>query len=179
MILLRQCKNQFERWHLCTHFLWYNLLTAPIIGSLLNEQTCALANVELHDRAESVGILHQVEASCNLFLLLVGSLALEVAMKHIFKRSLLLSVPWLRHGEHIRQAMRIGKGCILLASLQQEGKLTQLLGTGVEVDTREVVAEDILHSLSTTIAFGNIKVIEQVETLVENMAGTAGKVCYL
>ena len=33
-------------------------------------------------------------------------------------------------------------------------------GTGVEVDTREVVAEDILHSLSTTIAFGNIKVIE-------------------
>lgn len=75
--------------------------------------------------------------------------------------------------------MRIGKGCILLTSLQQEGKLAQLLGTGVEVNTREVVAEDILHSLSSAIAFGNIKVIEQVETFVENMARTARKVCYL
>ena len=75
--------------------------------------------------------------------------------------------------------MRIDKGGILLASLQQEGKLAQLLGTGVEVDTREVVAEDILHSLRTAIAFGNIKVVEQVETFVENMARAAGEVCYL
>lgn len=60
----------------------------------------------------------------------------------------------------MRKNMRIRKGCILLASLQQEGKLAQLLGTGIEVDTRKVVAEDILHSLSTAIAFGNIKVIE-------------------
>jgi hypothetical protein len=75
--------------------------------------------------------------------------------------------------------MRICKGCILLASLQQKGERSQLLGTGVEVDTREVVTEYILHSLSTTIAFGNIKVIEQVETLVENMPRTAGEVCYL
>jgi len=56
--------------------------------------------------------------------------------------------------------MCICKGGILLASLQQKGKLTQLLGTGIEVDTREVVAKDILYSLSTAIAFGNIKVIE-------------------
>ena len=73
--------------------------------------------------------------------------------------------------------MRIGKGCILLASLQQKGKLAQLLGTSVEVNTRKVVAEDILHCLSTTIAFGNIKIIEQVKTFVKNMAGTAGKIC--
>ena len=179
MILLRQSKNQFERWHLCTHFLWYNLQTAPVIGCLLDKQASTLADVELHDRAERVCILHQVEAGCNLFLLLVGSLALKVDMKHVLNRALCLFVPWLRHGEHIRHAMCIGKGCILLAGLQQEGKLAQLLGTGVEVDTRKVVAEDILHSFSTTIAFGNIEVIEQVETFVENMAGTAGKVCYL
>ena len=75
--------------------------------------------------------------------------------------------------------MRISEASILLAILQQEGKLAQLLGTSVEVNTRKVVAEDILHSLSTTIAFGNINVIEQVETFVENMTGTAGEVCYL
>ena len=56
--------------------------------------------------------------------------------------------------------MRIRKSCILLAGLQQKGKSCQLLGTGVEVDTRKVVDENILHSLSTTIAFGNIKIIE-------------------
>ena len=75
--------------------------------------------------------------------------------------------------------MRIGKSRVFLASLQQKSKLAQLLGTGVEVDTREVVAKDVGYSLRTAIAFGNIKVIEQVETFVENMARTAGKVCYL
>ena len=178
MIFLSQSKNQFECCDLDTLFLWYILLTAPVICSLLNEQACALSDVELHDRTKRICILHKVEAIHNLILLLIGSLASEVDMKHVLNRALRFSVPWLRHCEHIWHTMRIGKSCILLASLQQKGERSQLLGTSVEIDTRKVVAEDILHSLSTTIAFGNIKVVEQVETFVENMTGSAGKVCY-
>ena len=75
----------------------------------------------------------------------------------------------LRHIEHSWQAMCIGKGIVLLASLQQEGEGGELLGTGVEVNTCEVMTEDVFDGFATTIAFGNIEVVEQVETLIEDM----------
>ena len=72
--------------------------------------------------------------------------------------------------------MSIGKAAILLASLQQQGKLRQLLGTCVEVDAPEVVAEDVLHCLATVVALFEVNLIEQVERLVEDVARTASKV---
>ena len=75
----------------------------------------------------------------------------------------------LGHIEHIGQAMCIGKGIVLLASLQQEGEGGQLLGTGVEINTCEVMTEDVLDGFATAIAFGNVEVVEQVETFVEDM----------
>ena len=66
--------------------------------------------------------------------------------------------------------MCIGKGIVLLTSLQQEGEGSQLLGTGVEVNPCEVMAEDVFDGLATTITFGNVEVVEQVETFVEDMA---------
>ena len=65
--------------------------------------------------------------------------------------------------------MGIGKGIVLLASLQQEGEGGELFGTSVEVNTCEVVTEDVLNGFATALAFGNIEVIEQAETLVEDM----------
>ena len=72
--------------------------------------------------------------------------------------------------------MSIGKGIVLLASLQQEGEGGELLGTGVEVHTREVVTEDVLDGFASAIAFGNVEVVEQVETLVEDVTGATGEV---
>ena len=66
--------------------------------------------------------------------------------------------------------MCIGKGIVLLASLQQEGEGGQLLGTGVEVNTCEVMTEDVFDGFTTAVAFGNVEVVEQVEALVEDMA---------
>ena len=65
--------------------------------------------------------------------------------------------------------MCIGKGIVLLASFQQEGEGGELLGTGVKVNTCEVMTEDVFDGFATTIAFGNVEVVEQVETFVEDM----------
>ncbi len=75
--------------------------------------------------------------------------------------------------------MGIGKSRILLAGLQQERKSSQLLGTGIEVDACEVVLENVLDSLGACVAFIYIKVIEQVEALVEDVAGAARKIRHL
>ena len=72
--------------------------------------------------------------------------------------------------------MGIHKGTVLLASLQQQGKRSELLGTGVEVYARQVVAEDVFHRLAAAVALLHVALVEQVETFVQDMSRTAGKV---
>ena len=81
-----------------------------------------------------------------------------------------------RHIQHAGQAMAVGKGGVLLAGFEQEGKLGELLGAGVEVDAREVVAKDVFDGFGAAVAFGHVELEEQVEALVEDVARTAGEV---
>ena len=153
-------------------------ILCPILIMTAEHIVVVLVDIEYHDAAEVVGFFQKFEVFLKHLAshVIVATYKLKASLSHC-----LFIQGWYhsRHVEYIRQYVGICKACILLASLQQECKLAQLLGTGVEVDTRKVVVKDILHSLSTTISFGNIKVIEQVETFVENMTGTAGEVCYL
>ena len=80
------------------------------------------------------------------------------------------------HVVDARHHLAVEKAVVLLASLHQEGKRGKLLSTGIEVDANDVLAQDAADSLRTAVAFLHVKGIEQVETLVENVPRTTGKV---
>ena len=180
MIILCKGKNHLDAWQQQLDVLRtiIRAILCPFCILVAEHGQILLVVVKAHDAAqvfcffEKFKILSQHFAS-HIF---ITTHKLQASLR----QSLFIHLrTYMSHIHHMRKNMCISKCSILLTSLQQKGKSCQLLGTGVEVDTREVVAEDFLHSLSTTIAFGNIKVIKQVETFVENMTGTAGKVGYL
>ena len=72
--------------------------------------------------------------------------------------------------------MGISKVAVLLTGFQQQGKLCQLLGASVDVNTSEVVTEDVFNGLTTAVAFKNIEVIEHIKTLIEDVTRARCKV---
>ncbi len=82
----------------------------------------------------------------------------------------------VRHVVDARHHLAVEETAVLLACLHQEGKRGKLLGTGVEVDAKEVAAQNVANALRATVAFLHINGIEQVEALVEDMTGATGKV---
>ena len=75
--------------------------------------------------------------------------------------------------------MGIGKATVLLTGFQQQGELWQLFGTSVDINTREVVTENVLNGLTTAVTFKNIEVKEHVKALIEDVTRTRCKVCKL
>ena len=75
--------------------------------------------------------------------------------------------------------MGIGKATVLLTGFQQQGKLCQLLCASVDVNTSEVVAENVLDGLTTAIAFKDIEVIEHIKAFVEDVTRARCKVSKL
>ena len=63
---------------------------------------------------------------------------------------------------------------ILMAGFEQEGKLGELLGAGIEVDAREVLAEYAFDGLAAAVALLYVELEEQVEAFVEDVARAAG-----
>ena len=60
------------------------------------------------------------------------------------------------HIVNARHHLAIKEAIVLLACLHQEGKRGQLLGTGVEVDAKDILAQDATDSLRAAVAFLHI-----------------------
>src|SRR5574344_1808448 len=97
-------------------------------------------------------------------------------MEESFQWPILLCIERLRHVKYSWQNMSVSKAAVLLTSFEQQSEHSQLLGTGIEVNTSQVITENVLNSLLTAVALQDIEIIEDVESLVQNMAGTTGKV---
>ena len=64
---------------------------------------------------------------------------------------------WSWHVVDARHHLTVEETIILLASLHQESKRGKLLGTGVEIDAKDVFAEYVADSLRAAVAFLYIK----------------------
>ena len=151
MILLREGKNKLGDSHIVGIVVQFMslMLLFPTLDAEGKVFAVLLRDVKLHDAAQVTGLvaeLHSFKKRTAVFAHIVHEHTEEV-VERILR---------LRHIEHTWLAMSISKGIVLLASLQQEGESGELLGTGVEVNTCEVMTEDVFDGFATAIAFGNV-----------------------
>ena len=115
-----------------------------------------------------VGIATQQIVRKRFFEIFLGIASVGIGSNSLGYRS------W--HVVDARHHLAVEETVILLAGLHQEGKRGKLLGTGVEVDANDVLAQDAVDGLRAAVAFLYVEGIEQVETLVKDVSRATGKV---
>ena len=153
MIPFRQCQNDAHVGQQATYTLTGHRLLFILLRADGQDVAGTLREAELHDAAQVVRLVHQAYS--------IGQFrdGLAVVRHDIIGQrtgQMLLIGIRLRHVQHTRHAMAVSKGGIALAGLQQQGELRQLLGAGVDVDARQVAAEDIFNGLAAAVALIDI-----------------------
>ena len=153
VIPFRQCQDDAHVGQQATYTLSGHRLLFILLRADSKNVACALREAELHDAAQVVRLVHQAYS--------IGQFrdGLAVVRHYIIGQrtgQMLLIGIRLRHVQHTGHTMAVGKGGITLASLQQQGELRQLLGAGVDVDARQVAAEDVLDGLAAAVALIDI-----------------------
>ena len=133
----------------------------------------SLRHIELHDATKVLGLIHQVDGITNLLNHFLIATEEEVC-KSITK--VILLPRWFWHIQYPWHQMSIGKAAVLLTGFQQQGKLCQLLGASVDVNTCEVVTEDVFNGLTTAVTFQDIEVIEHIKALIEDVTRARCKI---
>ena len=80
------------------------------------------------------------------------------------------------HIQHSRHHMAVEKRVVLLARFHHQGESCQLLCTCIDVHACEIVEEYALYRLFAAVTLVNVEVIEQVESLVKDVATAASEV---
>ena len=107
-------------------------------------------DIELHNATKVLGLIHQVDGIA--YLLNHFLIATKEEVRECVTQVVLVWI-WFRHIQYTRHNVGISKAAVLLTGFQQQGKLCQLLGTSVNINTCEVVTEDVLDGLTTAITF--------------------------
>ena len=141
-------------------------LLEPFFGATGDDGTAFGRQLELHDGAEVVGLFHQLDSIDDLhdgggvgIDEIVGDDGLQVG-----------GGVRLRHVEHIGHHLSISEGVVNLTGFEQKGETGQLTGTGINVDTSEVVGEDGGDGLTGRLELLPIESVEQIEGFAEDVA---------
>ena len=142
------------------------MLFVLFFDTFYDEFSSSIRNIELHDTTKILCLIHQVYGIA--YLLNHFLIATKEEVRECVTQVVLVWI-WFRHIQYTRHNVGISEAAVLLSGFQQQGKLCQLLGTSVNINTCEVVTEDVLDGLTTAITFKYIEVIEHIKAFIENV----------